>query len=142
MLGQFYKYHSALPVQALDLTGRVAMLPPPYAISNPLRSALDSGAFLRFSRCVSWFFSPWLAAVWLFLILYTFAFFRDPDRVAPDESDAVVAAADGVVADIVEVEERDVLKRPMKRVGIFLSVFDVHTNRAPDRWPHYLPRTS
>ncbi|MGZ5503738.1 MAG: phosphatidylserine decarboxylase [Chthoniobacterales bacterium] len=79
----------------------------------------------------SWLFSPWLAVVWLILIVYTFAFFRDPDRVAPNESDAVVAAADGVVADIVEVEERDVLKKPMKRVGIFLSVFDVHTNRAP-----------
>ncbi|MGZ5003972.1 MAG: phosphatidylserine decarboxylase, partial [Chthoniobacterales bacterium] len=68
----------------------------------------------------SWLFSPWLAGVWLILIVYTFAFFRDPDRVAPNESDAVVAAADGVVADIVEVEERDVLKKPMKRVGIFL----------------------
>ncbi|MGZ4965675.1 MAG: phosphatidylserine decarboxylase, partial [Chthoniobacterales bacterium] len=79
----------------------------------------------------SWLFSPWLAFVWLILIVYTFAFFRDPDRVAPNESDAVVAAADGVVADIVEVEERDVLKKSMKRVGIFLSVFDVHTNRAP-----------
>ena len=42
-----------------------------------------------------------------------------------------MAAADGVVADIVEIDEQDVLKTRMKRVGIFLSVFDVHTNRAP-----------
>jgi phosphatidylserine decarboxylase len=43
----------------------------------------------------------------------------------------VVAAADGKVADIVEIEESEVLKTKTRRVGIFLSIFDVHTNRAP-----------
>ena len=42
-----------------------------------------------------------------------------------------MAAADGVVADIIEIEETEVVKTKMRRVGIFLSVFDVHTNRAP-----------
>ncbi len=79
----------------------------------------------------SWFVTPWVSFIFLALILYTLAFFRDPDRVVPNESDAVVAAADGVVADIVEIDENEVLKTKMKRVGIFLSVFDVHTNRAP-----------
>jgi phosphatidylserine decarboxylase len=69
--------------------------------------------------------------IFLLLILYTFAFFRDPDRPTPAEENAVVAAADGVVADIVEIDEPDVVKNRMRRVGIFLSVFDVHTNRAP-----------
>ncbi len=50
---------------------------------------------------------------------------------SPAEPNAVVAAADGVVADIMEIDEPDVLKTRMRRVGIFLSVFDVHTNRAP-----------
>ena len=79
----------------------------------------------------SWLISPWLALVWVALIAYTFAFFRDPERVTPSEPDAVVAAADGVVADIVEIEETEVVKTRQKRIGIFLSVFDVHTNRAP-----------
>src|SRR4051794_36544289 len=79
----------------------------------------------------SWLVTPWLSLVWVLLILYTFAFFRDPERVASTEENAVVAAADGVVADIMEIEEPDVLKTRMRRVGIFLSVFDVHTNRAP-----------
>ena len=79
----------------------------------------------------SWFISPWLALIWVALIAYTFAFFRDPERVTPADADAVVAAADGVVADIVEIEETEVVKAQQKRVGIFLSVFDVHTNRAP-----------
>ncbi|MEP7071564.1 MAG: phosphatidylserine decarboxylase [Verrucomicrobiota bacterium] len=77
------------------------------------------------------FVSPWLSLVFVALILYTFAFFRDPERADPAEYDAVVAAADGVVADIKELDEPEYLKSPTRRVGIFLSVFDVHTNRSP-----------
>ena len=79
----------------------------------------------------SWFLTPWLSLLFFSLILYTLAFFRDPDRETPADPGAVVAAADGVVADIIEIDEPDVLKSRMRRVGIFLSVFDVHTNRAP-----------
>lgn len=62
---------------------------------------------------------------------FTIAFFRDPDRpVSPDPS-LVVAAADGKVSDIVDLDEKEVLKTKTRRVGIFLSIFDVHTNRAP-----------
>src|SRR6202040_598633 len=67
----------------------------------------------------------------LVLILYTLFFFRDPDRNISADPNAVVAAADGTVKDISEVEESEVLKTKMRRVGIFLSIFDVHTNRAP-----------
>lgn len=88
-------------------------------------------AILAVLAAASWLLSPWLSLVWVVLIAYTFAFFRDPERVPPADPDAVVAAADGVVADIVETEETEVLKARQKRVGIFLSVFDVHTNRAP-----------
>jgi phosphatidylserine decarboxylase len=80
---------------------------------------------------LSWFLLPWLSLLFLALILYTFAFFRDPERTTPTDAAVVVAAADGVVADVIEIEEPEVLKRPTKRVGIFLSVFNVHTNRAP-----------
>jgi len=88
-------------------------------------------AILIVLTLVSWLVQPWLALFFLLLILYTLAFFRDPDRTVPPDSRDVVAAADGVVADIVEINEAEVLKAPMQRVGIFLSVFDVHTNRAP-----------
>lgn len=74
---------------------------------------------------------PWLVLIVLLFIGYTFAFFRDPERVAPTDPALVVAAADGVVADIGERDEPEVVKAKMRRVGIFLSVFDVHTNRAP-----------
>src|SRR6267378_8485735 len=77
------------------------------------------------------FFSGWLTLIFVVLIGYTFAFFRDPTRPDPADENAVVSPADGTVADIVEAEESEVLKAPTKRVGIFLSIFDVHTNRAP-----------
>jgi phosphatidylserine decarboxylase len=69
--------------------------------------------------------------IWLLLLLYTFYFFRDPERTLPEDETAVVAAADGVVVEIAEMEEPEWVKARMRRVAIFLSVFDVHTNRAP-----------
>src|ERR1700730_2590978 len=88
-------------------------------------------AILFFLALGSWVFSGWLALFFLVLILYTLFFFGDPDRTIPADPNAIVAAADGVVHDISEVEETEILKTKMRRVGIFLSVFDVHTNRAP-----------
>ena len=77
------------------------------------------------------FFFPWLLVLIVVLIIYVFWFFRDPARVSPNDPNTVVAAADGTVADIVEIDEPEVVHTRQKRVGIFLSVFDVHTNRAP-----------
>ena len=79
----------------------------------------------------SWFVSPWLSLIFLLLIIYTFAFFRDPERLTPAEENVVVAAADGTVTDIIEIDEPEVLKTKTRRIGIFLSVFNVHTNRMP-----------
>ena len=78
-----------------------------------------------------WFFTPWLALVFAILAIYTLAFFRDPERIAPTDENAVLAAADGTVTDIIEIDEPEVLKKKTRRVGIFLSIFNVHTNRTP-----------
>ena len=88
-------------------------------------------AILFFLALASWFFAAWLSLFFFVLILYTLFFFRDPDRNIPADRNAVLAAADGTVTDISEVDETEVLKTRMRRVGIFLSIFDVHTNRAP-----------
>ena len=88
-------------------------------------------AFLAVLAIVSGFFSAW--AFWFFVVLClcTIAFFRDPDRTPPDDPNVIVAAADGTVTEIVELDENAVLKSKTRRVGIFLSIFDVHTNRVP-----------
>src|SRR5712692_2929265 len=88
-------------------------------------------AILGLLAAASWLVTPWISLFFLVLIAYTFVFFRDPDRAVPGDPNLVVAAADGTVTDIVEVEEEEIMKTKTKRVGIFLSIFDVHTNRAP-----------
>ena len=88
-------------------------------------------AVLVLLAIASWFLTAWLSLLFLLLIFCTLAFFRDPDRAAPADPNLIVAAADGTVTDIVEVDESEILKKRSRRVGIFLSIFDVHTNRAP-----------
>jgi phosphatidylserine decarboxylase len=88
-------------------------------------------AVLVLLAIASWFLTPWLSPLFLLLIFSTIAFFRDPDRAAPADPNLIVAAADGTVTDIVEVDENEILKKRSRRIGIFLSIFDVHTNRAP-----------
>lgn len=86
------------------------------------------GVLLVAGIALSW---TWLIVLTALLIIFCINFFRDPDREIPAGEDVIVAAADGVVADIVEIEETEVLHRQCRRVGIFLSVFDVHVNKAP-----------
>jgi phosphatidylserine decarboxylase len=88
-------------------------------------------AVLVLLAILSALFVPWLLLLVVLLTIYVFWFFRDPARVSPEDPDAVLAAADGRVADIMEIDEPEVVHARQKRVGIFLSVFDVHTNRAP-----------
>jgi phosphatidylserine decarboxylase len=75
--------------------------------------------------------APEVSLLGIGLILYTFYFFRDPDRAVPPDPAAVVAPADGVVVEIIEKAETEVVNATMRRVAIFLSVLDVHVNRAP-----------
>jgi len=62
---------------------------------------------------------------------YFVFFFRDPARVPPAESGLIVSGADGTVASITDIYEATYLKTNCVRVSIFLSLFDVHVNRAP-----------
>ncbi len=68
------------------------------------------------------------AAVLVFLALFIFSFFRDPERLIPSDPGAVVSPGDGRV---VVVTEEVNAGRPGKRVSIFLAVWNVHVNRAP-----------
>jgi len=72
-----------------------------------------------------------LALVVIPVLIWLFAFFRDPERKIPAEQRAVVSPADGKVSDISEIPHDELLNGPAVRVGIFLSVFNVHINRSP-----------
>lgn len=78
--------------------------------------------------CLGW---KWVAVIPALGIIFCVNFFRDPERAIPPGDEVVVAAADGVVSAIEEVDEDEVLKTKCRRVAIFLSVLDVHVNRAP-----------
>jgi len=86
---------------------------------------------LALAGMVAWFISAWLSLIFLALFLYTITFFRDPNRIVPPDPNLIVAPADGRISDITELDEKEVLKTKTRRVGIFLSIFNVHTNRAP-----------
>lgn len=74
----------------------------------------------------------WLAlAVAAALWLFTLAFFRNPRRTPQGGERSLIAPADGLVWDITEVDEPDFIGGRAIRIGIFLSVFDVHVNRSP-----------
>ncbi len=88
---------------------------------------------------VHYFAGPaWAAPFWVVLV-FILQFFRDPPRQIPDAPDAVICPADGKVIALGEVED-PYLKRPSKRVSVFMNVFNVHSNRSPvagkimERW--------
>ncbi len=77
---------------------------------------------------LAWGVGVFVAVVYLALA----AFFRNPDRRIPEDPRVLVSPADGVVRDIEVVEDFNFVPFTGKalRVGVFLSVFDVHVNRA------------
>ncbi len=78
---------------------------------------------------VAWLFWPLMA-----LTLWSIYFFRDPPRGVPQDDGVLIAPADGLVqmvAHAVPPAELGLGDQPLVRVSIFLSVFDVHINRAP-----------
>ena len=58
-------------------------------------------------------------------------FFRDPPRTVPDGPGLVVSPADGTIAEVAKLDFHPFLDGPAVRVGIFLSIFNVHVNRWP-----------
>lgn len=72
-----------------------------------------------------------LAIIVLPFLIWLFAFFRNPNRKIPADPNLMVSPADGTVSDITPIENDPLLGGPSTRVGIFLSVFNVHMNRSP-----------
>ena len=69
--------------------------------------------------------APLTALVWLV------SFFRNPPRRAPADPRIIVSPADGKVVDVARLEYDEFIGGPAVRIGIFLSIFNVHLNRAP-----------
>lgn len=63
-----------------------------------------------------------------FLLIY---FFRDPEREIPQGGNLILSPADGKVIEIVESYDNKFLKADVRKVSIFMSLFNVHVNRSP-----------
>ena len=108
-------------------------------LANFLIPILDDGwRFIAIFAAVT-FLAALTGAAWLFwplmvLTLWSIYFFRDPPRGVPQEDGLLIAPADGLVQMVTEATapaELGLGDRPLTRVSIFLSVFDVHINRSP-----------
>lgn len=97
--------------------------------------ALGEAKWILAAIAAAWlltvFLLPLLSIFFALALLFTFYFFRDPQRIPPPGEDIAVSPADGLVTTVDEIEEDEFLKTKMRRIGIFLSVLDVHVNRAP-----------
>jgi phosphatidylserine decarboxylase len=72
-----------------------------------------------------------LIVLWIIFAGFTLYFFRDPDPLRPTIPNAIVAPAHGKVDTIDEVDEPQFMGGRCQRLSIFLSVFDVHVQKAP-----------
>ncbi|NOT00242.1 MAG: phosphatidylserine decarboxylase [Phycisphaerales bacterium] len=81
----------------------------------------------------------WAAAIWFWpaaippalIWIWSVAFFRDPRRETVFDDRTMCAPADGTVQDITMLDGDPTIGGPAVRVGIFLSLFNVHINRSP-----------
>jgi phosphatidylserine decarboxylase len=85
-------------------------------------------AFFAVAVLVDWFTQPAWAVIPAMLAIFFLWFFRDPERVIPDATGALVSPGDGKVTDVSVITENG---EKRTRISIFLSVFDVHVNRSP-----------
>ena len=106
----------------------------PWGTREILTWSLVCSLALAMCLVMAWFYSSWYAAgsalivpFWAFMVL----FFRNPSREITADAGVLVAPADGTVWDIGEVDEEEYIEGRCLRIGIFLSVFNVHVNRAP-----------
>jgi phosphatidylserine decarboxylase len=101
---------------------------PQAAVFPALTLALMIALFCVFAP--AFWLLPLLAALGL-VLAWMFSFFRDPRREVPLDERVLLSPADGKVTDITVLEDGGVLGKGALRIGIFLSVFNVHINRAP-----------
>lgn len=93
--------------------------------------AAATAALAAAAGALGWLVSPYLAIPCALIWIWVLAFFRDPDRSATVAPGDLCAPADGTVTEITELDGYDFIEGHALRIGIFLSLFNVHVNRSP-----------
>ena len=81
-----------------------------------------------------YFFSSFLGLLGLFLSVWVYYFFRDPERISIKDDNYLVSPADGLVLQVYETsgpKELGLENKKFTKVSIFMNVFDCHVNRTP-----------
>ena len=89
---------------------------------------IPSALFTIFFAGMGW---EVLTAIGVLVTLFIAFFFRNPKRETPDLQNIILSPADGRIIYVGECEEDRFLKKKALKVSIFMSLFDVHLNRAP-----------
>ena len=78
--------------------------------------------------------SSFFGFIFIFITIWVYYFFRDPERVIIEDQDYLTSPADGRISSISEVKgpiELGLDSKQFTRVSIFMNVFDCHVNRSP-----------
>jgi len=81
-----------------------------------------------------YFFSSFLGLLGLFLSVWVYYFFRDPERFPINDENYLLSPADGIISQIIETNgpsEIGLENKKYTRVSIFMNVFNCHVNRIP-----------
>ena len=79
-------------------------------------------------------FSDFLGLISFVLTIWVYYFFRDPERVIIEDDNYLVSPADGEVIKVEEVDgpkEFNLENKKLKKISVFMNVFDCHVNRTP-----------
>ncbi len=104
------------------------------AIDNKLPVAREGLPFILIPLALAFGAIPagfWLVLPFLAFGLFSIWFFRDPERQPPQAEAAVVSPADGTVIKVEDVFEDRFLQAKVRKISIFMSLVNVHVNRAP-----------
>lgn len=108
------------------------------------------GTFI-FVTLIVFSFSDFLGWIGIILSLWCVYFFRDPERITPVDKNFFISPADGKILKVLETDAPETLgvsdnkKQKLKKISIFMNVFNVHVNRIPMSgkivWLKYVPGT-
>ena len=83
---------------------------------------------------ILYFINGFLGFIGLLLTIWCYYFFRDPERVSIGDDNYLTSPADGVVLQVMDTtgpKELGLENKQMKKISIFMDVFDCHVNRSP-----------
>ncbi|ETR72990.1 MAG: phosphatidylserine decarboxylase [Candidatus Magnetoglobus multicellularis str. Araruama] len=105
--------------------------PSPWAfpVARPGLPFIYASAFLTLIVAIS--DMPCLTLLLIFITFCIVMFFRDPDRITPNQDNAVISPADGKVIKAETIQTSPYLDAPCIKISIFMTVFNVHVNRIP-----------